>query len=260
VKFLPRVLSAVFLAFGVFAVPAAAHAAPSGLVPLTPATQEIKPGENVALLLGVKNTDAAAVKGVVVNIRVDAGFDLPKEFTNCRYYRDGDLEGAWCSLAQSVGAGKAYALANFHVAAAAHAQRLGPIVFQWYSASWAQSQDGIESLAKGNSGDGQSSTAGEGGELTLSTSTLKAAKRPQPIGSVYLKLITSTATPKAPQPSRSATSSKSSKGGGSALHLKDGDGGMSTGAMIAVSAGIVVVLLAAGGVGFLFLRRRGRLE
>jgi hypothetical protein len=254
VRFLSLV-TAVIVAVLMF--PSAARADSSGLMPLRAGTADIRPGQNIPLELGVKNTDKQTVDGLVVNIRVDAGFDLPRSFTNCRYYTDGNLEGAWCALSGSVGGGKAYTLGNFHVAAAAHAQRLGPIVFQWYSATWAESQGGLGALAGGNAGDGQTSIAGTGDTLTLTTASSTSKTVSSPVGTAYLRLITSTATPRAPLPSRapstSSTARSSSKPGGIALRLRSEDGGMSIGAMLALAAGIVAVLLA---LGWFLLRRR----
>ena len=128
----------------------------SGLVTLAGASAPaIKPGQTIALPVGVRNTGGSAVDGMVVNIRVSGGLSLPREFANCRYYQDGILGGAWCALPQRVGAGAEYALSGFHVTASATAQRVSPVVFKWHPASWAQGKGGV---------------AGTGGTLSLSPS------------------------------------------------------------------------------------------
>ncbi|WP_433372331.1 LPXTG cell wall anchor domain-containing protein [Actinoplanes sp. CA-142083] len=142
----------------------------------------IKPGQTIPLTVGVRNTGGSAVDGVVVNIRVSGGLTLPREFTNCRYYKDGILAGAWCSLPQRVDAGATYALSGFHIAASATAQRVSPVVFEWHPKSSAPAQIG---------------TAGSGSTLALTPAKLSGAA----VGAVYLRLLTSTATPR---PSRSA--------------------------------------------------------
>jgi hypothetical protein len=41
----------------------------------------------------------------VVNIPVVDDLDLPRDFTNCRYYVDSNLDGAWCEFDQELPVG-----------------------------------------------------------------------------------------------------------------------------------------------------------
>jgi hypothetical protein len=209
----------------------------------------IKPGQTIPLKGGVRNTGGAAVDGVVVNIRVSGGLSLPREFANCRYYRDGILGGAWCSLPQRVGAGDGYALSGFRVAASATAQRVSPVVFDWHPASWAEGRGGIAGLAAGG-------VAGSGGSLALTPAELDGPA----VGAVYLRLLTSTDTPR---PSRlagsaSVTSVLSRPAGGASpaagAELPGDETGNSTVLLLAVG----LLLLAGGAVAALFVRRGSR--
>jgi hypothetical protein len=233
---------------------AVALAAPSGLVTIAPsAAPSIKPGQTIPLAVGVHNTGSSAVDGVVVNIKVAGGLILPREFTNCRYYQDGFLGGAWCSLSQRVGAGSRYALSGFHITASATAQRLSPVAFDWYPASWAKRQGGIVALSPGGA-------AGSGGPLGLVPTQLAGPAT----GSVYLRLLTSTDTPR---PSRSPAAGASRASGASPVwsrsvraapgvsRLAGDEAGSGGGAnLILLVAGLL--LLVGGAVAVVFVRRR----
>lgn len=217
----------------------------SGLVTLAgpPSAPVIKPGQTIALPVGVRNTGGSAVDGVVVNIRVSGGLSLPREFTNCRYYQDGILGGAWCALPQRVGAGAAYALSGFHVTASATAQRVSPVVFEWHPASSAPGQAGV---------------AGSGGTLSLAPAKLAGPA----VGAIYLRLVTSTNTRR---PSRTASSrspssvsprSSAPAGRPAGSELAGGETETNTGTNVVLLA--VGTLLLIGGATVVLVRRRSR--
>lgn len=233
---------------------AVALAAPSGLVTIAPsAAPSIKPGQTIPLTVGVHNTGSSAVDGVVVNIKVAGGLILPREFANCRYYRDGFLGGAWCSLSQRVGAGSRYALSGFHITASATAQRLSPVAFDWYPASWAKRQGGIAALSPGGA-------TGSGGTLGLVSTQLTGPAA----GSVYLRLLTSTDTPR---PSRSSTAGASRSSGASPVSSRSasvapgvsqlaGDEAESGGGANVILLAVGLLSLVGGALAVIFVRRR----
>jgi LPXTG-motif cell wall-anchored protein len=257
-----RALGAAAMTAGVLAVPSVASAADDA--PRFAALSErddagravsypIRRGESVAVVLGVANVGTAAAAGVVVNVRVFDDVDLPRTFTNCQYYVDSNLEGAWCEIDQELAAGNGtYALSPFQVAAAreARADHLPAIVFQWFPKDWADENGGIAELAKKDSGQGTTPAAGTESALGLVAKPLVIPAETSRVGFAYVKL----ATPSTPSPSPSGSppaapaTTPPASGSGGGLPVTGAD---------ARTAGIAgAALVIAGVVAFLVARRR----
>ncbi|WP_433372232.1 LPXTG cell wall anchor domain-containing protein [Actinoplanes sp. CA-142083] len=266
-----RLIGATLLAASALTIPTAAHAAEagSGLVPLVEREADGKTvvyparqGETVPIVLGVKNTGAEALKGIVVNVRVLNEVDLPKEFTNCVYYVDSNLRGAWCSIDAEVAAGGTYKLSPFRVTVSTKAEKISAaVIFQWATLEYAESKGGIEALAKADSGKGTTPAAGAGEKLGLATAELPVPAEPAGVGFAYLKLVTPPTTPPTAVPTTSpaATASSSATAAPTVTATEAGGGGGGlpvTGSKTAAVAGIGALLLVAGAVGVLLVRRR----
>jgi hypothetical protein len=262
-----RALGAAFLAAGMLAVPTAAQAAEADTAKLTalteltaaglPVSYPIHPGETVSPVLGVVNSGTETVQGVVVHIRVLNDVDLPKEFTNCQYYVDSNLDGAWCEIGRDLPVGTTFALDPFHVSAAPQAEELSSVIFQWYSKAWAEPQGGIAALAKAHSGQGTTPAAGTGGEIALTAKELPPSPDPKWIGFSYLKLVTPPTTPPTSAPTSAPTSSPTAAPATTVPAGGTGGGTLViTGSRTATVAGVGAVLLAGGAIGLLLARRR----
>ncbi|MEU8609274.1 LPXTG cell wall anchor domain-containing protein [Actinoplanes sp. NPDC048791] len=273
-----RALGAILLTAGVLAVPSVAHAADADTAKLAALTEldsdgkvtayPVKSGETVPVVLGVANLGTEPLPGVVVNVRVVNDVDLPKEFGNCQYYVDSNLDGAWCEIDRELAAGKTYALASFPVAAAAQARadRWSSVIFQWYSKAWADRQGGIEALAKADSGRGTTPAPGPGADIDLTVRELPVPAEPRAIGFARVKLVlpptteptatptatataTPTATPTTTEPTAAPATTEPADGSGGGLPV--------TGSQTATVAGIGAALLL-GGAGALVVARRRR--
>jgi LPXTG-motif cell wall-anchored protein len=275
-KIMVRAVGALFLAAGVLAIPSVAQAADGA--PLFGALTErneaggakvypIHQGETVPVVLGVTNKGTGPSAGVVVNIRVIDDLDLPKSFTNCRYYVDHNLHGAWCEIAGELPVGGTYALSQFSVTAAPDAKTFSAVTFQWFPKDWADKNGGIDGFAERDSRGGPAPVAGTGDELKLEPRELPIPAETARVGFAYLKLIAPPASPSpsdspSPSPSDSATatatptptSTDAAGGGGGG----DGGGLPLTGTNTAFIAGAGAVLLLIGGIVVAAFRRRTR--
>ncbi|MEV7623973.1 hypothetical protein [Actinoplanes sp. NPDC089786] len=197
------------MSVALLAVPAAAQAADAefhvtALVERDdagkPVPHEIRPGESAPVTLGVGNrNDTEFAGGVLVNIRVLNDLNLPREFTNCYYYKDSNLDGAWCQIDQTLEPGGRYQLARFQVALEAkQTEKPGAIIFRWYPKSYGEGQGGIHGLAL-RDGDKQRPPApGADGVLLLESRDLPVPADPNPLGFAYVKVITPSTPPTEP--------------------------------------------------------------
>ncbi len=276
VKTILRAFGAAFITAGVLAVPSVAQAADDA--PLFGALTErdaagksvvypIRAGETIPVVLGVTNRGTAPSDGVVVNVRVFNDMNLPKSFTNCLYYVDSNLDGAWCELDRELPVGGTYALSPFQVSAEAEAKEIGSIVFQWFPKDWVDENGGIEKFAQRDSGQGTTPVAGTGAGLTLQPKELPVPAETHRVGFAYVKLVTPstppsstptsapTAQPSTAQPSTAPTSAAPAPG--APADGSGGGGGLPvTGANAATVAGAGGLLVLAGVIGFLLARRR----
>ncbi|GIF11654.1 hypothetical protein Ate01nite_16860 [Actinoplanes teichomyceticus] len=235
-------------------------------------THPIRPGETVPVVLGVANVGSAPAPGVIVNIRTYDDVNLPRTFSNCLYYTDSNVEGAWCEIDAELAADRrTYALTSFQVAAADPAAKLPAIVFQWFPTSFADKSGGIEKLAAQYSGQGSTPVRGTGDTLGLAPQELTIPTETSRVGFAYVKLVTPSATPTRPtsgptsaspaptSPAPTSPSAGAGAGGTGDGGTGAGDGGLPvTGSNTAVIAGLGGVLLAAGALGLLVARRRTR--
>ncbi|GAA3348011.1 hypothetical protein GCM10020358_64860 [Amorphoplanes nipponensis] len=275
-KTILHALGAALVTAGVLAIPSAAQAAED--VPLFGALTErdknnnsvvypIQRGETIPVVLGVTNRGTAPSAGVVVNIRVFNDLNLPRTFTNCRYYTDSNLDGAYCEFDRELPVGGTYALSPFQVSAEPKAEDFtSSVVFQWFPKDWADKQGGIEKLAGNAGGPGGTPEAGSGGELTLQPQELPVPEQTQRVGFAYVALKTPPTSPTA-TPTSTPTSAPTATPTGTVAApatTPPADGGGEggglpvTGLNIAAVAGAGVLLLLAGVLAFLFTRRRNK--
>jgi LPXTG-motif cell wall-anchored protein len=272
-------VAAAALAIGVLGLPTAALAADSDTAHLAALTElhpdgtsvqyPIHPGETVPVVAGVVNQGDKGVQGVTVHLRIADDLNLPAEFTNCQYYVDSNLHGAWCSIDGLVPPVAKYALSPLHVSAAKDATNPGSaLIVEFYSKDFTDSQGGIEALAKADAGKGTTPQAGTGGTLGLTGAPdLPLPKAPKYIGFVPVKLIVpSSSASSTPTMSTSPTvgaststsTSTSPAAPAAAGHGANGGGGLAiTGSKSAVVAGLGAALLV-GGAAIFFLTRRRR--
>jgi len=262
-------LAAAAVAAGLCTVPAAAVAAPApdpaklvGVTELDPATGRGKTyfigrGEVAPNAIGVTNVGDAPVQGVVVQIRVLDDLDFAKKYQNCWYAVDSNLDAAWCSFDGELAAGSTLALAGPMVSTTTNARpdKVGAIVFSWYSKEWADAQGGLEALAGNDAGQNNRPVQGTEGVLTLESRSLPLPERtgnPQftYVGLTVAPTTSPTASPSASpptgQPSASATPPATGEGGGMPV----------TGTQAATVGGIGGALLLVGAVSYLVARRR----
>ncbi|MDR7273817.1 LPXTG cell wall anchor domain-containing protein [Catenuloplanes atrovinosus] len=270
-----RTLGVVALTVGALAVPAAAQAAAAPAVLGTatdvdaagkPIPFPIQRGESVPVTVGVHNYGAEPVSGVLVRIYALNDLDLPKDFTNCRYFTDSNLDGAWCSFDGELAAGGTYATAQFEIAATPDAQpdRVQSVIFSWTPKAEADLGGDIDALAAADSSGGVVPVAGTKTALTLAPRALTVPAQPSRVGFAYPRLVTPSATASptaspaatasgtaaAPAPTSTPTSAPAPGGEGGGLPV--------TGANTAVIAGVGALLVLAGTIGFLLARRRTR--
>jgi LPXTG-motif cell wall-anchored protein len=274
-------VAAAALAIGVLGLPTAALAADSDTAHLTALTElhpdgtsvqfPIHPGETVPVVAGVVNQGDKGVQGITVHLRIVDDLNLPAEFTNCQYYVDSNLHGAWCSLDGLVPPVAKYALSPLHVSAAKDATKPGSaLIVEFYSKDFTDGQGGIEALAKADAGKGTTPHAGTGGTLGLTGAPdLPLPKDPKYIGFVSVKLIVPSSSPSSSPSASPSTSTSPSTGTGTSTSSSptapaaagpgaNGGGGLAiTGSKSAVVAGLGAVLLI-GGAAIFFLTRRRR--
>jgi LPXTG-motif cell wall-anchored protein len=270
-------VAAAALAIGVLGLPTAALAANSDTAHLTALTKlntdgtsvqfPIHPGETVPVVAGVVNQGDKGVQGITVHLRIVDDLNLPAEFTNCQYYVDSNLHGAWCSIDGMVPPVAKYALSPLHVSAAKDATNPGSaLIVEFYSKDFTDGQGGIEALAKADAGKGTTPHAGTGGTLGLTGAPdLPLPKDPKFIGFVSVKLIvpsssgsSSPSTSASPSTGTGASTSSSPAAPAPAGQGANGGGGLAiTGSKSAVVAGLGAVLLV-GGAAIFFLTRRRR--
>jgi LPXTG-motif cell wall-anchored protein len=225
-----------------------------------------KPGEQVAPVLGVANLSGAPVEGAAVQIRAFNDLDLPRTFTNCQYYTDSNLDGAWCQFDEELAVDGKYALTDFRVAIAPDATETEndyeTIVFRGVTPEEVTAAGGIEAMAKRDSRTNQS-TAGTQGALRLEARALPLPGTPHPIGFAFVDLILPSASPStkpsSPAPSTPPTRATSSPTAAPTPPPADGGegGGLPlTGSATTTAVGIGAGLLIAGGALFLLTRRR----
>ncbi|MBM2619466.1 hypothetical protein JIG36_28325 [Actinoplanes sp. LDG1-06] len=184
-------------ALGVAAVTAAAVTLPSTawaadpepqLVALTNAsagdTQTYRPfqkGQSLPVAAGIANVGAAPVRGVVVDLYVSGEMELPRDWTNCEYYGDDIVQGAWCEFDTELQAATSYLLNPLSIAGQADASRIKYphwLLFSWYPKSYAEENGGIRNLAR-NASSQEGRDPVRGTKLPL---TLQKADLPVPTG------------------------------------------------------------------------------
>lgn len=220
----------------------------------------VERGGIVPALLGVANAGGAPVHGVVVRVRVLNDLDIVKQYANCRYSVDSNVEEAWCQFDDDLAVNGTYAIADHFVGAAANArpEKVASIVFQWFSREWADANGGLTAVA------GATSTAGTGGTLRLEARTLEIPSdtEARSINFAYPKLVvpsgggSSSASSSSSSSSASSSSSSASSVGASPSASPSSGGLPVTGsptATVAIGGG---VLLLVGAAVFLVARRR----
>ncbi|MEU8236056.1 LPXTG cell wall anchor domain-containing protein [Actinoplanes sp. NPDC048967] len=276
-KTILRALGAAFVTAGVLAVPSVALAAED--VPLFGALTErdangrsvtypIHRGETIPVVLGVTNRGTAPSAGVVVNIRTFNDLNLPKSFTNCLYYTDSNLDGAWCEFEPELPVGGTYALSPFEVSAEDDAEDIsGSIVFQWFPKDWADENGGIKKFAERDSRGDQAPVAGTGAKLALEPRELPVPAQTERVGFAFVKLVIPATTPPTTAPTTAPTSAPTATPTGTdaaPATTPPADGGGSggglpvTGINAVAIAGVGGLLLVAGVVAFLVTRRRNK--
>jgi hypothetical protein len=280
VKTILRALGAALVTAGVLAVPSVAQAADD--VPLFGALTErdangrsvtypIHRGETIPVVLGVTNRGTAPSAGVVVNIRTFNDLNLPRTFTNCLYYTDSNLDGAWCEFEPELPVGGTYALSPLQVSAEAEAKDIsGSIVFQWFPKDWADKNGGIEKFAERDSGQGSTPVAGTGAKLALEPRELPVPAKTERVGFAYVKLVIPATTPpttppttaptSAPTATPTATPTGTAAAPATSPPAAGGSGGglAVTGVNAIAIAGVGGLLLVAGVLAFLVTRRRNK--
>jgi LPXTG-motif cell wall-anchored protein len=220
-----------------------------------------KPGELTAPTLGVANLSGAPVTGAAVQIRVIEGLDLPRTFTNCQYYQDSNLDGAWCQFDEELAVDGTYALTDFKVAIAPDATRADAVIFRWATPAQVSAGGGIEALARRDSG-GDESEPGTQGTLRLEPRDLPLPSTPHPIGFAIVRVVVPSATPTtSPSSAAPTTSPTEGTAAPTATPTPPADGGEGgglpvTGSTTTTVAGTGVALLIAGGFSYLIARRR----
>ncbi|GAB7042733.1 MULTISPECIES: LPXTG cell wall anchor domain-containing protein [Catenuloplanes] len=274
-KTLFRMIGVAGLAVAALTVPTAAQAAvdPPVLGTVTDVDAAGKPvpfpihrGESVPVTVGVHHYGAQPVNGVLLRIRVVDDLDLPKDFTNCRYFTDSNLDGAWCEFDTELAAGGTYAAWPFRVAATPDAQagRVTSVIWNWQPRSTAPLGGDIDALAAAETGAG-TPVAGTETALTLQARELPAPATPSSVGFAYPRLVTPSASPSvSPTASPSGSPAPTATGTAGAPATTPPPGGAGggelpiTGANTAVLAGIGALLVIGGAAGFLIARRRTR--
>ncbi|MCY1141649.1 hypothetical protein OWR29_26940 [Actinoplanes sp. Pm04-4] len=219
-KHLIRALSAVAVTAATIALPSTAQAAAAEpepqLVALTNASagdlQTYRPfqkGQTLAVAAGIANVGATPVRGVVVDLYVSGEMELPRDWTNCEYYGDDIVNGAWCEFDTDLQAATSYLLAPLTIAGKADASRIKyphTLNFSWYPKSYAAENGGISGLARNAaSQEGREPVRGTKTPLTLQKANLplptgEGSNNPRGSVGFYFVLRTPTPTSTSPTP------------------------------------------------------------
>ncbi len=179
---------------GVLAMPGAASAKvpgqEGGLVALSePGSVAIHPGETVPVTIAVgNNTNISGIPGVFLNVTVTGGLDLPHSFTNCWYYSNAGIKGAWCLFDGAMQAGGVYAAVPFAISAARHARadEVGGVAFQW--GGWGGADTMLANAVR-DAGPGSAPVRGSSGTLGLSLTTALPSKKGPPAGTAPVHVV-----------------------------------------------------------------------
>lgn len=280
-KLLLRALAALSLTAAVLAVPTAAQAAPDGAMLAGLVEQDadgqavsypVRPGETVPIVLGVaSHSGTAHSAGEIVRIELDKGITLPREFTNCQYWVNGDHSGAVCELSRDLPSGETFALQPFRVTAAAEASAddwTGRVLAIWSSKSFFDYYfESIEAYAKGMSGKDTPPSAGVGGEVTLTPRALPDPEDWHSLAVARLRLVTGESSAPTTAPTTGPTTAPTTgpttgpttepAAAPATTEPPEASGGLPiTGAPTAVAAAAGSALLIGGVVSLILVRRR----
>jgi len=208
-----------------------------------------EPNEPVTGSIGVRNRGAAAVDGVVVELRLaDDDMVFLKKHENCWYALRGKPDSAWCQFDRAIAPGATLKLGRD--VAMATEQRRGDILkdirFRWASAAWAGGYGGIKGLAEMSATPGTRVERGTGDALTL----VPASGDLKPGLTGAADYIHFSIVPYGNEPSTPPTTT--APGGGQG----DGGGLAVTGTQTATLAAVGGGLLLAGLLGYATARRR----
>ncbi|MEV6345649.1 LPXTG cell wall anchor domain-containing protein [Actinoplanes sp. NPDC051851] len=252
--------AAVLMTAGLAALPGAAFAA-EGVVfsAQTGASVPVHPGETVPVPLGVANVGDQDAAGIVINIRVVNDVELPTTFSNCRYYIDSNVEGAYCRFDTTITPEKVYRVDGFRVSTTAAATTVTPVIFQLLTLETAEKLGGIDALAADAAGQGNPVVTGTGAATTLAVSDLTLQRENATVGFASLTLILPSAPASASSPataSASASASASTTATAATTSGEDGGGLPVTGSDTTTIVGAGTGILALGLIGIVLARRR----
>ena len=256
----------------------------------------VQAGGAVPVTVGVAYNGNVSPQGAVVRLSLDLDLRLQRFFGNCYYYSRDGSEGAWCQFDETLQMGTPYLLSPFKVTAAANAtdDTIEGVTFEVYGANYGSELGGIKGLADRDAGEGASSVKGGAGTLKLTTTDKLVMKNSPPVGFAPVHLVpppppstplppdfpgkpepgpattpptkptskpTATRTTGAPTTPTSAPTSSAPAGPVAAPAPPAGAGGAAgdlatTGSKTAVFAGFGVLLVLAGGLSALVVRRR----
>ncbi|BCJ51898.1 hypothetical protein Asp14428_33730 [Actinoplanes sp. NBRC 14428] len=215
-----------------------------------PKLHHIAPGDTLPGTVGVRNTGATPVKGLLVELRLaDDDLVFARRYDNCWYALEAKPDSAWCAFDRELAAGETLRLAA--PVAIALRQRYGDLDkdlrFHWVSAGWAEGHGGARDLAELSATPGTTVVRGTGGTLTLSAGS--SALKPGVTGAVdYLLALVPPSGPEPTTPPATPPATAAPGGGGGSLPI--------TGTPTATLAGAGALLLLAGVGGFWVARRR----
>jgi hypothetical protein len=241
---------------------------PDGTVVSVP----IRRGESAPVTVGVAFNNNVSPRGAVLKVQVSGDVDLPRSFDNCWYFVTDDSQGAWCQFERTLQMSTPYALSPFTICAGrrARADRMDPVIVQWFDHDYGAEQGGIKGLAEQDAGPGSKPVKGSSGPLTLQETDKLVVKNNPPAGSVPVHLVTppaqSPTTPPATTPAGSSTAVATPADAATTQLPAEteppagstGGGLPITGSKAAMYAGIGVLLVLAGAIGLLAARRRTR--
>ncbi|WP_250030095.1 hypothetical protein [Paractinoplanes maris] len=210
-----RALGGTAVTAAMLAMPSTAWAAaadePPQLVALANASagdqQTYRPfhaGESLPVKAGIANVGAAPVRGVVVDLYITGEMELPRDWTNCEYYGDDGVDGAWCEFDSDLQAATSYLLSPLSIAGRADAIRIKyphSLNITWYPKAYASERGGIHDLAQSApSQGGREPVKGTKVPLSLSKADLpvpagEGDSNPRAGVAFYFVLRTATPTP-----------------------------------------------------------------
>jgi hypothetical protein len=99
-----------------------------------------------------------------IKISVDGDLDLPRSFSNCAYFVNGTIKGAWCAFEDTIQSGMAYELSPLMVTVLpqAKAELLDAVGFEWYGREYGADLGGIAGLAEREGAPGTKPVKGPG--------------------------------------------------------------------------------------------------